>query len=88
MGSDSPAVFLLFAVVGALVLGTATGASGKGEMMRLHNQSDVERVGELMIGARTMQVQVTALLLTDSVANAVSAHESSGMRVRALNSLM
>jgi len=31
-------VFLLFAVVGALVLGTPTGASGKGEMMRLDNQ--------------------------------------------------
>jgi len=30
-------------------------------------------------GTRTMQVQVTSLLLTDSVANAVSAHESSGM---------
>jgi len=52
MVSGSSAVFLLFAVVGALVLGTTTGA-GKGEMMCLHNQSDVT-AGEQMIGAQTM----------------------------------
>ena len=88
MVTGSPAVFLLFAVVVALVLGTVTGASGNGEMMCLDNESDVSTAGEQMMGARTMQVQVTALLRTDSVANAVSTHGSSGMRARAFNSLM
>jgi len=65
-------------VVAALVFGTATGASGKGEMMRLDNQSDVSRAGEQMMGVRTIQVQGTVLLHTDSVVNAVSVHKSRG----------
>jgi len=66
-----PTVFLLFVVVGALVLGSAMGASGKDEMIRLDNQSDVSRTGEEMMDTRTMQVQVTDLLRTDSVAKSV-----------------
>ena len=69
--TGSPDVFLLFPVVDALVVGSTMGASGKDEMMCLDNQSDVSRSGEQMMGARTMQVQVTDLLRTDSVAKSV-----------------
>ena len=88
--TGSPDVFLLFPVVDALVLGSTMGASGKDEMMCLDNQSDVSIVDQQMMtsDARTMQVQVTPLLRTDSVANAISTHDSSGMRPRAFNSLM
>ena len=90
MVTDSPVVFLFVVVVGALVLGSEMGASGKDEMMCLDNQSDVSIADQQMMtsDARTMQVQVTPLLRTDSVANAISTHDSSGMRPRAFNSLM
>ena len=67
MVTGSPTVFLLVAVVDTLVLCSAMGASGKGEMMCLGNQSDVSITDQQMMDVRTMQVQVTPLLRTDSV---------------------
>ncbi len=83
MVTGSPAPFLLvMVVVVAIVLGSSMGTSGKDEMIRLDNQSDVLISDQQLTDTWTMQVQGTPLLRTDSVANTISTHDSQGMHKR------
>ena len=64
--------FPFVVVLGALVLGCDMGASGKDKMVPFESESDVSRADQQM----AMQLQVTPLLRTDSVANPTSTHDS------------
>jgi hypothetical protein len=72
MAGGKQASLLFVAVLGALVLGSVIGASGKEKMECFESQSDVSGAD----GQTAMQLQVTPPLRTDSVANSISTHDS------------
>jgi hypothetical protein len=72
MAGGKQASLLFVAVLGALVMGSAIGGSGKEKMDRFESQSDVSGADRQMV----MHLQVTPPLRTDSVANSISTHDS------------